>query len=313
MLSIVTVILAFSTVQVLLDFTQALVTTTISPEKDYTVALDPSLVIQFNCTVTDAHLIQWRVDDIPANDNDIASRGVVTTTTTQTGEGVYMSMLFIPADITNHNTSILCRAYDLRSQPISFVDSNMLIFRVQGLLGPPPNTAISESSDRLMRILSWNAPATLDITDADPDILYYAVCYNLTADSLKCVNVSRREFIFPNIGITLLFTVSAINMVGEGIISSVVHKACNNDQGTLSGFKSIHFGSFVSALSSMIILVINIILFDCTDLDQLIMSVSENSVKCRPLFQVEENNLSVTCYIQQVYKLLSWLRTTECN
>ena len=227
MLPIFTVILAFSIVHLLLDFTQALVTITISPEKDYTAALNPSMVIQFNCTVIGTDVIQWIVDDIPANDNDIASRGVSTTTTMQTGEGVYMSTLFIPADATNNNTSILCRAYDVRNQPILSVDSKTLIFRVQGLLGPSPNTTISESGDRLTRILSWDAPATLDITNTDPDILYYSVCHNLTADSLTCVNVSRREFIFPNIGITLLFTVSAINVVGEGNISSIVHITCN--------------------------------------------------------------------------------------
>ena len=234
MMSTVTLdlILAYSTMQLLFYFTQAHVNTTISPKEDYTVALDPNSVMQFNCTVTETDTIQWRVNDIPASDNDITSKGIVTTNIIETGKGVFMSMLFIPADTRNNNTSIQCRAYDLRSQPISTVDSMLLFFRVQGLLGSPPNTIISDSSEST-RTLSWNAPETLDITDVDPDILSYRVCYNLT-DNPTCIEISSsdtREFTFPNVGVFLLLTVSAINVVGEGNTSSSIHMACDSSEG----------------------------------------------------------------------------------
>ena len=72
MMSIVTLTLAYSTMQLLLGFTQTQVITTIlSPRENYTGALDPSSVVQFNCTMIGTNVIQWRVDDIPASDNDI--------------------------------------------------------------------------------------------------------------------------------------------------------------------------------------------------------------------------------------------------
>ena len=148
-----------------------------------------------------------------------------------------MSMLFIPADTRNDNTSIQCKAYNLRSQPIIIVDSTLLVlfFRLQGLLGPPPNTAISDSNGG-PTTLSWDAPATLDITDVDLDILSYGVCYNHTDDT-TCVEISSsetREFTFPNVGVFLLLTVSAVNVVGEGNASSSVHKACDSNEGIIA-------------------------------------------------------------------------------
>ena len=229
-------ILAYCTMQLQIDFTHSQVTVTISPGKDYTVALDPSSVMQFNCTVTDADvIIQWRVDNISASDNDIVNRGVVITNIMETGEGVYMSTLFIPANTRNDNTSIQCRVYDLRSEPISVINSKLLLFRVQGLLSAPPNTTIFQSNDGLTRILSWDAPETLDIINVDPDIQSYQVCHNLT-DVQTCVNVSsseKEEFTFPNVAVPLLFTVSATNVVGEGNASSAIHKACNKDEGII--------------------------------------------------------------------------------
>ena len=116
----------------------------------------------------------------------------------------------------------------------------MLVYlNIQGLLDPPPNLTLSEADEQLTRLLRWDAPETLNITNVDPDIQNYQVCYNLSAAEMTCTNVSsegEREFKFSNVRVPLLFTVSAFNVVGEGSASTVVHQPsnCSNAEGGLS-------------------------------------------------------------------------------
>ena len=98
---------------------------------------------------------------------------------------------------------------------------------------------LSEADEQLTRLLRWDAPETLDITNVDPDIQNYQICYNLSATEMTCTNVSsegEREFKFSNVLVPLLFTVSAFNVVGEGSASTVVHQPsnCSNAEGGLS-------------------------------------------------------------------------------
>ena len=75
---------------------------------------------------------------------------------------------------------------------------------------------------------------SLDITDIEPDISHYKVCYSLV-DAIKsqCVLVNRTEFAFPYVNVPLHFTVSAVNVVGEGSVNSTFHdgNGCNNTTG----------------------------------------------------------------------------------
>ena len=197
------------------------VTVNLSPNGDYNAALHT--FVQFNCTVTGASrpAVQWLVNSTIAGDLEIVARGVITTALTEISEGVYQSMLNIPASLENVNTSIVCKIFDDSGIRIS---SAGFLF-VQGLLDPPPNLTLTEAGDQLTRILTWGAPETLDLTDIDPDIQFYQVCYNLS-DDLTCINVSsseRREFSFPNVCVPLVFTLTAFNVVGEGKASSIVH------------------------------------------------------------------------------------------
>ena len=84
---------------------------------------------------------------------------------------MFSSYLFIPARSDNNNTSMRCSTID--------ANSKVIFLNIQGLLDPPPNITLS---DRLSRILRWDAPdlETLDITDIDPDFQSYQICYNLT-------------------------------------------------------------------------------------------------------------------------------------
>ena len=113
----------------------------------------------------------------------------------------------------NDNTTVRCRVIDTNSDPIIVASSKEIFLNIQGLLDPPSNLALSEAGDGLKRVLRWEAPASLDITDVDPDIQSYWVCYNLTSNDLSCISVSsseRREFKFLNVHVPLLFAVTAV-------------------------------------------------------------------------------------------------------
>ena len=212
---------------------QAQVSVSISPQEDYNAPLDEHLLVQFNCTSTRPS-IEWRVNNmVPTVGSEVANRlGVVTSAVETIGSGMFFSPLRIPARNDSNNTSIQCRAIDTDSvMPV--LNSNVVFLKIQGLLGPSPNLSLSDADDGLTRVLSWGAPETLDITNVDPDIQCYQVCYNLTTDDLTCVNVNsseRREFIFLYVRVSLLFTVTTINVVGEGAASSIIHQpsGCNN-------------------------------------------------------------------------------------
>ena len=208
---------------------EAQITATISPDRDYSAPFDAKSMVRFNCTGTGA-IVQWRVDGIEANTMVIVKRGVITTPAQDIGEGVFFSSLFIPASKENDNTSIQCTT--VRVKPMLSVNNSELVFlNIQGLLGAPPNLTLSQTDENTI-ILSWDAPETLDLMDIEPDILYYTVCYNLT-DDLYCVNVSSSEkrelLIHSEDDIPMLFTVAAVNVVGEGNASSILfHKPTNS-------------------------------------------------------------------------------------
>ena len=217
---------------------QAQITAEISPNKDYNAALDPDSRILFNCT-GNGDTIGWTVDGSQVSDADIISRGVTTTSAIEISEEVRLSTLSIPASKQNDNTSIRCSVLELDSNgiPTDFAVSKLIYLNIQGLLGPPPNLTLSYVDELLSRLLTWDAPDTLDITNVDPDIDFYQVCYNLSTE-VTCTNVSsvgEREFKFSNVRVPLLFTVTAFNVVGEGSESSVVHQASNCDNTGVRG------------------------------------------------------------------------------
>ena len=200
----------------------------ISPNEDYNAALNPDLNIQFNCT-GNSGIISWTVDGIEATNADIISRGVTTTVPMDIGGGMFLSTLSIPAYDENDHAAIQCTVVIVN--PLASDMSKLIFLNIQGLLGPPPNLFLLEADEQLSRSLTWDAPPTLNITNVDPDIEYYQVCYNLSAE-LTCTNVSsvgEREFKLSNVRVPLLFTVTAFNVVGEGNESSIVHQASNCD------------------------------------------------------------------------------------
>lgn len=126
----------------------------------------------------------------------------------------------------NNKTIILCLVRELLDSAASVVNAS---FIVQGPLSPPPGLAI-EPRPQVMR-LTWTPPFTLNITNTDPDITGYRVCFNLSArcvaDNTCCVVTGDTMYEYLNIRLPVEFLVTALNMAGESNASSVNHQACD--------------------------------------------------------------------------------------
>ena len=199
----------------------------------YNASLHPESSFNFQCDVTGADGIQWVVDGLLSTRPEIRNRGIrekeliVVNATT----GSFRGSISIERNVTNKNTSIICQAESISS---AGAISGPVLFRIQGLLDAPSNLMLSEADNQHMRRLSWDEPFSLDITDIEPDISHYNVCYSLV-DAIKsqCVLINQTEFTFPYVNVPLHFTVSAVNVVGEGSANSTFHdgNGCNNTTG----------------------------------------------------------------------------------
>ena len=97
----------------------------------------------------------------------------------------------------------------------------------------PTDLQLEQLLDEFVRILIWDEPNTLNITDVEPDISHYRICYTLST-TLTCKNTTDREFLFLNVCVNLLFTVTAVNVVGEGNGSTAMHRACDSSKGKMN-------------------------------------------------------------------------------
>ena len=202
-------------------------TAVITP-RGYNASLDSEASFTFQCDVIGADTIQWVVDGLPSTRSEIRTRGI------SEGEiidvdptaGILRGSLSIERNIINKNTSVICIA-DLTL--LADVLSEPVLFRVQGLLDAPSNVMLSEADNQHVRRLSWDKSFSLDITDFDPDIDCYNVCYrlvNITVENSQCTCVNQTEYTFLCVSVPLLFTVSAVNVVGEGGATSILHHGC---------------------------------------------------------------------------------------
>jgi hypothetical protein len=178
--------------------------------------------------VTGTNNVQWFVDGSPSFRQEIRDRGISESITISVDEATdsFIRSLTILRNVTNRNTTIVCLANVL--SPSSSSTSEPVLFKIQGLLDAPSNLMLSdlEADNQHMRRLSWEEPFSLDITDVDPDIECYNVCYslvNVTAEKSQCTCVNQTEYTFLCVSVPLLFTVSAVNVVGEGGASAILH------------------------------------------------------------------------------------------
>ena len=205
-------------------------TAVITP-RGYNASLDPEASFTFQCDVTGTDNIQWLVDGEPLSTQEIRDRGISASNTITVDEATdsFRRSLYILRNIINMNTTIVCLATVL-SPIVIFSVSELVLFKVQGLLDVPSNLMLSEVDNQHMRRLSWDEPFSLDITDVDPDIECYNVCYslvNVSAEKSQCTCVNQTEYTFLCVSVPLLFTVSAVNVVGEGEATSVLHDGCS--------------------------------------------------------------------------------------
>ena len=212
-------------------------TATITPN-GFNASLDPESNFTFQCDVTEADDIGWLIDSIPLSREEIKDRGIGANKAIALDRATYSlrGFLSIPINEQNRNTSIDCLAIDaFTPRNIVYTFSEPVFFKVQGLLDAPSNLILSEAGNQFMRRLSWEEPFSLDIINVEPDISYYRICSSFSNDSNEsvCTQVEKTEFTFIYVNIPLLFTVSAVNVVGEGDSASILHdgNACSSSTG----------------------------------------------------------------------------------
>ena len=226
-------------------------TATIFPT-EYITSLSCPVPEVFRCDASGANSILWVVDGIYAARQEIRDRGITTSelVTINAEKGQFTSNIYIPCTFVNRNVSIVCVANvaDVNREDIL---SAPAFFKVQGLLHSPPNlnltsVSIDKSQGEFLRLLTWEEPETLNITDVDPDINHYRVCYNISTTT-TCKITLKREFIFLNIRVHILFSVTAVNVVGEGSASTIMHWACDEKTSKVM----IIFFSYIFSVSLM--------------------------------------------------------------
>ena len=230
-------VLLLAVLPIFVKETECAETTAVITPGGYNASLDPEANFTFQCDVTGAEGVQWFVDGLHSARQDVRNRGISESAVIPIDDttGSYKANITLAKNILNSNTTIICKAFIILSAD---VPSEPALFKIQGLLDAPSNLMLSEVDNQHMRRLSWDEPFFLDITDIEPDISHYNICYslvNVTAQKSRCNQVTQAEYVFLYVNIPLLFTVSAVNVVGEGNSSFMLHEAtsCNGAKGVI--------------------------------------------------------------------------------
>jgi len=112
------------------------------------------------------------------------------------------------------------------------------VFLVQGTLSAPLQVVIRDSTSPTgLRELSWSPPFTIDLTDQDPDILGYKLCFTVSLPSQRsltetpqCRITESVTYSFTNVRLAVNFSIAAINPAGEGASVFMVHQACSDGE-----------------------------------------------------------------------------------
>ena len=207
-------------------------TAVITP-RGYNASLDPEASFTFQCDMTGTNNVQWLVDGRPSTTQENRGRGISQGSIITVDEVTdrFRISLSILRNITNRNTTIVCQVIAVLLTGVIIVNiSDPVQFQIQGILDAPSNLVLSEADNQHMRRISWDEPFSLDITDVDPDIECYNVCYslvNVSAEKSQCTCVNQTKHTFLCVSVPLLFTVSAVNVVGEGEATSIPHNGCS--------------------------------------------------------------------------------------
>ena len=105
-----------------------------------------------------------------------------------------------------------------------------------GVLGKCHDLQITPSGNYCRR-LTWDPPSTLNITAVEPDISSYIVCSNISTECTT-INVTEaegdsrdlRQYTFLNLRTYINFTVTAVNVMGDGESASIVYEPCEHTE-----------------------------------------------------------------------------------
>ena len=201
--------------------------------------------------MTGTNGVQWLVDGLLVSRQDIRNHGISegSVITVDEASCSLRSTLTIVRNINKSNTTIMCIASMTSQTGITNVPNEPVLFKIQGLLDAPSNLMLSEADSQHMRRLTWDEPFSLDITDVDPDIHCYNVCYSLiNVTVFQCTCVNQTEYTFLCVSVPLIFIVSAVNVVGEGNASSILHDGCGC--ASTRGLISIATYSFITTVNT---------------------------------------------------------------
>ena len=139
------------------------------------------------------------------------------------------SILILPLTSRYNNSVISCYNY-YGEYSISYGT-----LRIQGRLSAPPELTISLPTNFTGYLeITWKGPFSLDLTDVDPDIKGYKVCIVLIFTNVdiiehwECYNVEVTMFHYPPVYIPLNISVTAVNIDGDGYLSSIILPACKS-------------------------------------------------------------------------------------
>ena len=107
-----------------------------------------------------------------------------------------------------------------------------------GVLGKCHDFQITPSGNYHQR-LTWDPPSTFNITAVEPDISSYIVCSNISTECTT-INVTEaggdskdlRQYTFLNLRAYIKFTVTPVNIMGDGENTSIVTEPCEHPGGS---------------------------------------------------------------------------------
>lgn len=191
-------------------------------------AAEGSQAVSFTCDANNAPLIGLAilVDDLQPTFEVMQARGIWTTLVNST-----RLVLTIEPTRMNNNTQVKCLAV----VGSSVLQSSPAVLLIQGTLSAPPLRIMALSSPANSLRLSWSAPFTLDISNQESDIIGYKVCYVLLPGSQSpvCGIAEDNTYDFVRLNLPMEFSVTPINVAGEGNTSTISQPACNQDTGTV--------------------------------------------------------------------------------